>query len=88
MIKIGLVCVPEIEIIGHSLFDNYYKAFKNYFDSEFIFVKSVSDLSDLSALIIVDEHYFLNLDVWKKTEFINRINELNLNTIVFNFEKI
>jgi|694.fasta_scaffold109860_2 hypothetical protein len=88
MIKIGLVCVPEIEIIGHSLFDNFYKALKNYVNSEIVFVKSVNDLVDLNALIIVDEHLSFNIDIWKKPEFINRINELNLSTIVFNFEKV
>ena len=88
MNKIGLLCVPEIETVGHSLFNNYYKAFENYFDSEFIFVKSAADLNDIRALIIVDEHYYLNVEIWKKQEFIDKLNELNICTIVFNFEKI
>lgn len=88
MNKVGLLGVFEIEVVGHSLFNNYYKALNNYLDSEFVFVKSSNDLNDLCALIIVDDHYFLNVDVWKKPEFINKLNELNLCTIVFNFEKI
>jgi len=88
MDKIGLLGVFEIEVVGHSLFNNYYKALNNYLDSEFVLVKSPNDLNELRALIIVDEHYFLNVDVWKKPEFISKLNELNLCTIVFNFEKV
>lgn len=89
MNKIGLLCVPEIEAVGHSLFNNYYKAFKNYFqETEFVFIKNVNDLNDVNALIIVDEHYNVNVDVWKNKEFIKKLNEKNICTIVFNFEKI
>jgi hypothetical protein len=88
MNKIGLLCVPEIEAVGHSLFNNYYKAFKNYFAADFVFVKSANDLNNICALIIVDEHYNANVAVWKNQEFINKLNEKNICTIVFNFEKI
>ncbi len=71
----------------HSLFDNFGLALKNYF-GEYKHVKCVNDLDTISSLIIVDEHLASNVAIWKNNEFIEKINNKNLRTIIFNFEKI
>jgi hypothetical protein len=51
-------------------------------------VKSVEDLQDIRLLFIVDEHYHNHVEVWKDDFFIATLNQKNIRTIVFNFERI
>lgn len=85
----GIICQDSIETVGHSLFNNFRLALKNYLNvSEFIEVSSVQDLHKIDTLFIVDEHYAAHAAVWKQDNFINELNSKNLLTVVFNFERI
>jgi hypothetical protein len=85
----GLLCVDDIEIVGHSLFNNFRLALYNYLGREFIKnVTSINDLNDITHLIIVDEHHIPCVAIWKNDAFINQLNNLSIKTLVFNFEKI
>ena len=87
--KIGLLCLDDLEEVGHINFDNFRKAFKNYFtDSSFIDIISKEQLPEIDLLIIVDEHFIPHVNVWKNDDFINTLNELNLKVLLFNIEKI
>lgn len=87
--KIGIVCEDDIDIVGHSLFNNYRKALKTYFNkSLFIQIKGDKDIGDINLLIIVDEHYPPSVDIWKNNNLIQKVNDLDIKVLVFNFEKI
>ena len=87
--KIGIICHDNIEDIGHINFDNYRKALKNYFkDSILLDITSPEQLQEINLLIIADEHLSQHVDVWKKTQFIEEINKLNLKVLVLNIEKV
>jgi len=86
---IGLLCVDDISIVGHSLFNNFRLALYNYFNTNnFKNINSKEDLDGITHLIIVDEHHIPCVEVWKQDPFINELNRLKIKTIVFNFEKI
>ena len=85
----GLICNDEINLVSHCLFLNYRQALYNLFEQKnFKDIKSASELNDITHLFIVDEHFPPNVDVWKKQEIVNKVNELNIKVIIFNFEKI
>jgi len=84
----GIICNDSIDTVGHSLFLNFRKALINHLKVIFKDVKHHNDLSGLDYLIIVDEHYAPNVDIWKHDIFINTANEKNIKVLVFNFEKI
>ena len=85
----GLLCVDDISVVGHSLFNNFRLALYNYFGKNNIKnVNSILDLNEITHLIIVDEHYIPCVAIWKNDDFINQLNKLNIKTLVFNFEKI
>ena len=88
MNDIGIICNDNIDTVGHSLFLNFRMALKNCLQCNFVDVKSINDLSNLSTLIIVDEHYEPNVRIWKHIEFVNELNSRNIKTVVFNFERI
>ena len=85
---IGLLCVDSIEIVGHSLFNNYRLALNNYLKVPLKEVRCIGDLDGIKILIIVDEHFGPVVDIWKNQSFIQTLNEKHIRTIVFNFEKI
>jgi len=87
---IGLICNDEIALVGHGLFNNFRLALYNYFNqTNFKEIKSVQDVTnDIKQLIIVDEHFAPNVNIWKTSNFINTVNSKNIKVIVFNFEKI
>jgi hypothetical protein len=83
----GIICNDKI--IDISLFNNFRLALQNYLKiDKFKDVKNKDDLSDVETLFIIDEHFKPNVDIWKNDDFINYLNEKNIRTIVFNFEKI
>jgi hypothetical protein len=85
----GLLCVDDISVVGHSLFNNFRLALYNFFDKNNIKdVNNVTDLHNVTHLIIVDEHHIPCVDIWKNDIFINELNARNIKTVVFNFEKI
>jgi hypothetical protein len=88
MSKLGLICNDSLDIVGHSLFNNFRLALKNYFQEPFVDVKSNLDLEGIEILFIVDEHFTPNVPIWKNDTFINETNNKNIVVVVFNFEKI
>lgn len=88
MANFGIICNDSIETVGHCLFLNFRKALINHLNVTFKEVKNKNDLNDLNYLIIVDEHYTPNVDIWKKDEFIEIVNNKNIKVLVFNFERI
>ena len=88
MANFGIICNDSIDTVGHSLFLNFRKALINHLKVIFKDVKNHNDLNGLDYLIIVDEHYAPNVDIWKHDIFINIANEKNIKVLVFNFEKI
>lgn len=88
MANFGIICNDGIDTVGHSLFLNFRKALINHLKVIFKDVKNHNDLNGLDYLIIVDEHYAPNVDIWKHDIFINTANEKNIKVLVFNFEKI
>ena len=88
MSNIGIICNDDINIVGHSLFLNFRMALKNILKCEFTDIKSITELANIQTLIIVDEHYDPNVKIWKHQEFVNELNNKNIKTIVFNFERI
>jgi len=84
----GLICQDDINTVGHSLFNNFRKALVNYFPFNFKNVFNSNDLDGIDMLFIVDEHYIPHVPIWKNEEFISKLNNRNIRTIVFNFEKI
>tara|TARA_R110000824_G_scaffold323950_3_gene510842 strand:- start:706 stop:1608 length:903 start_codon:yes stop_codon:yes gene_type:complete len=85
---IGIICKDELAADCPSLFYNFRLGLQNYLDTEFKNIECKDDLHNIDILIIVDEHNIPHVDVWKNDEFIARLNELNIKTLVFNFEKI
>lgn len=85
---IGIICQDSIDKVGHSLFLNFRLALKNYLKQDLKNVCNVNDLQNIDILIIVDEHYTAHVDVWKNDSFINELNDKNIKTVVFNFERI
>jgi hypothetical protein len=85
----GLICNDEISLVSHCLFLNFRQALYNTFGKDkFKDIKQVSELDGLTHLFIIDEHFGPNVNVWKKQELVNRVNDLNIKVIIFNFEKI
>ena len=87
-IMIGIISRDEIEFVGHSLFQNFRLALKNYFNTEFKNVNDINDLNDIDILYIIDEHFIPHVGIWKNDTFINEINQRNIKVVIFNFEKI
>jgi len=85
---IGIISLDNISDVGHSLFNNFRLAIKNYLQQPLIDVSSVIDLININTLIIIDEHYIPHKQIWQNDFFINTINEKNIKVIIFNFEKI
>ena len=85
---IGILATDDLHIVGHSLFKNFRLGLQNYFDQNFIEIRSVHDLDNIDTLFIVDEHFAPNVDIWKNDTFINKVNSKKIKTVVFNFEKI
>jgi len=85
---IGVIATPSISEIGHSLFENFVFALKNYIQQPLKKIRNADDLNDVNILIIVDELYGTNTNVWKTENFINELNKKNIKTVIFNFEKI
>jgi len=85
---IGIVCTDSLKIVGHSLFNNFRIALQNYFNDDFKEVSDCDSLDNIELLIIVDEHFEPNVNIWKSVKFINKLNANNIRTLVFNFEKI
>jgi len=88
MANFGIICNDDIQTVGHCLFLNFRKALTNHLNMSLKDVKSKDDLDGLNYLIIVDEHYTPNVNVWKNDNFIQTANEKNIKVLVFNFEKI
>jgi len=87
--KIGIICQDDVNIVGHLLFNNYRKALQNYFKgSTFKDIERTEQLDGLDYVFIVDEHFIPHTEVWKKDSFIQKVNDLNIKVLVFNFEKI
>jgi hypothetical protein len=85
----GILCHDKIELVGHSLFQNFRMALNNYFSiNQFKDINNTDDISDITHLFIVDEHFAPNKNVWKNVDFINKINSNNIRVIIFNFEKV
>lgn len=85
----GLLCIDDISVVGHSLFNNFRLAVYNYLGKTNIKdVNSAADLHNITHLIIVDEHHIPCVAIWKNDNFINELNTRNIKTVVFNFEKI
>ena len=88
MANFGIICNDGIDTVGNSLFLNFRKALINHLKVIFKDVKNHNDLNGLDYLIIVDEHYAPNVNIWKHDIFINIANEKSIKVLVFNFEKI
>lgn len=84
----GIVCNDSLEVVGHSLFRNFRLGLENYLSETFKDVGEVNDLEGVNLLIIVDEHFTPHLNIWKNSEFIDKLNRDNIKVLVFNFEKI
>jgi len=84
----GIVCNDSLEVVGHSLFRNFRLGLQNYLSETFKDVGGVSDLEDVNLLVIVDEHFPPNVNIWKDSKFIDKLNRDNIKVLVFNFEKI
>ena len=84
---IGIICKNKLEG-APDLFSNFRLGLKNYFDTNFKNIEHEDDLDNINILIIVDEHWPPHVDIWKCGTFISRLNDLNIKTLVFNFERI
>ena len=84
---IGIVCTDDISIVGHNLFNNFRKAITSIF-SNIKDVRSCNDLAGIETLIIIDEHFYPNVEIWKKEDFLNVLNSNNIKTLIINFESI
>ena len=86
---IGIICKDDIAALSPSLFLNFRLGLTNYLKTKFVEVSEVSDLQDITTLIIVDEHFGPHVSIWKDDpQFVNELNDRKIKTIVFNFEKI
>ena len=86
---IGIICKDDIAALSPSLFLNFRLGLTNYLKTKFVEVSGVSDLQDITTLIIVDEHFGPHVSIWKDDpQFVNELNNRKIKTIVFNFEKI
>ena len=85
----GLICNDEITLVSHCLFLNFRSALYNTFgQTSFKDINNVEDIEGITHLFIVDEHFGPNVNVWKKQELVDRVNQLDVKVIIFNFEKI
>lgn len=84
----GIISKDDINIVGHSLFNNFRLALINYLKEEVKDVNSISDLDNISTLLIIDEHYTPHKEIWQNDEFINYLNIKDIKVVIFNFEKI
>jgi hypothetical protein len=86
---IGIICKDDIAALSPSLFLNFRLGLTNYLNTKFVEVSEVSDLQDITTLIIVDEHFGPHVSIWKDDpQFVNELNNRKIKTVVFNFEKI
>lgn len=85
---LGIISKDDINIVGHSLFNNFRLALINYLKEEVKDVNSISDLDIISKLLIIDEHYTPHKEIWQNDEFINYLNIKDIKVVIFNFEKI
>tara|TARA_R110000824_G_scaffold120287_1_gene275392 strand:+ start:1015 stop:1872 length:858 start_codon:yes stop_codon:yes gene_type:complete len=85
---IGIICKDDVAALNPSLFLNFRLGLTNYLKTKFVEVSGVDDLKDITTLIIVDEHFGPHVCVWKNDKFIAQLNNCNIKTLVFNFEKI
>jgi hypothetical protein len=84
----GIICKDSIDVVGHSLFNNFRLGLENYLSIKFKDVNNINDLNEIQTLFIIDEHFDPHVKIWKKNSFINYTNEKKIRVIVFNFEKI
>ena len=78
----------KTETVNFSFFNNYRTAINNYLQRSITEIDSVDQLSQISNLIIVDEHYEHHNKLIFSPKFIKEINKHNVNVIIFNTEKI
>jgi hypothetical protein len=84
----GLLCNDTLEQVGHLLFNNFRLAIYNYFNHDFRDINSINDLDGIDKLIIVDEHFLYNKNLWFTQSFVDKVNANNIKVLIFNFEKI
>ena len=84
----GIISHSCIDVIGHSLFQNFRQALSSYLNCEFIDVNNINNLDTIKYLFIIDEHYDAHRGIWSTNSFIDACNARNISVIVFNFEKI
>ena len=75
-----------IKTKGADCYSHFNLALNEYLNYELKKVKTIDCLQNLKTLFIIDEH--LNFDVWSDIKFIKELNQLKINVIVFNFERI
>ena len=85
---LGIIANDGLDVVGHSLFNNFRLGLQNYFEEELRDVANENDLDGIDTLFIVDEHFIPNVAIWKTDDFINKLNINDIKTVVFNFEKI
>jgi len=86
--SLGLMWSKKTETVNFSFFNNYRTAINNYLQRSITEIDSVDQLSQISNLIIVDEHYEHHNKLIFSPKFIKEINKHNVNVIIFNTEKI
>ena len=85
----GILCTDDIGIIRHSCFVNYRLALYNTFGKDnFIEIKDHTNLDKITTLFIVDTQLHQNHIIFNTPTFRDLLNKYNLNTVIFNFEKI
>jgi hypothetical protein len=85
----GLLCHDDLDVVGHSLFNNFRLALYNHFGRQnFIDILDSDDLNHVSHFFIVDEHFTSHASFWKSEKVQKIVNGRNIRVIVFNFERI
>lgn len=79
--KIGIIC--DLDYARHHLFQSYYYAVKNIYETTPVLVKSEADLKGVDILFIGDDHYHKD---W--INYIDYCNKNQIRVVVLTNEKV
>lgn len=83
--NVGIIC--DLSYERHHLFKSYYYSILNIFGNVRI-IKGISDLVEITHLVIGDDHYGIHKQVWMNDNFISFCNDNKIKVIALTNEKI
>lgn len=84
------VCILSGNYTFCMIIQNFYYAILNIFpnDNVFVYDGNISTLDNVDIFFILDEHWGKNNKKWNYPEFIQKVNDNNIDVVILNVEKV